>query len=391
MNSEAGLMIERDALVGDLVNMIRIPSINPFGDTRDDHGAEAAMGDYFEGRLRALGLEVTTKEVTPGRRNVWGVLKGTGEGPTVLLAGHLDTVGVEGYEAPFEARVEDGKVFGRGSCDMKAGLAAYLEVARCLIARDAALAGDLIIAGVIDEEHAMIGSKDFGLSGPQPDYAIVAEPTRLAICPVHKGQILMTIKTHGVAAHSSMPEKGINAINHMAFALQGLLGYATDLTHRDPDEMCGAPSFSVGVIRGGDNACSVPDFCEVDVDRRTIPGEKHNEVINEIAAILDRIQTELPGFSYELKQPFLDLPPLATQAGSPIMQAIKSACDDVVGQSIIQTFPGSTDGPNFNCPTVICGPGNLEQCHSLNEYVTIDEIEDAVRIYVKTVLALQNL
>ncbi|MFT4716869.1 MAG: acetylornithine deacetylase/succinyl-diaminopimelate desuccinylase family protein [Paracoccaceae bacterium] len=389
MNKLASIEINREALVDDLVNMVGIPSVNPFGAADQSHSAEAGMADYLEARLRALGFEVGSKEVLPDRRNVWGVLKGQGDGPCILLAGHLDTVGVDGYVGPFTAKVEDGKVFGRGSCDMKAGLAAYLEVARLLIQTGTLLSGDLIIAGVIDEEHAMIGSKDFGLTGPAADFAIVAEPTQLAICPAHKGQILTTLKTHGVAAHSSMPDKGVNAIYHMSSVLQGLQSYAHDLSQCTPDPKCGAPSFSVGVIRGGDNACSVPDFCEIDIDRRTIPGEQHDKVIGEISATVMKIQSQLLDFSFELKQPFLNLPPLATEDGSQIVQAIKTACEDVKGRGDIQAFPGSTDAPNFNCPTVICGPGNLEQCHSLNEYVAIDEIEDAVRIYVKTILAMQ--
>lgn len=390
MSCAEPLKVHRESLIKDLVAMVGIPSVNPFGDITSNSGAESKMADFFEGRLRALGLETASKEVSPGRRNVWGVLKGSGSGPNILLAGHLDTVGVEGYTAPFDAKIIDGKVFGRGACDMKAGLAAYLEVARYLIERGGTRSGDLIIAGVVDEEHAMIGSKDFGLTGPHVDYAIVAEPTNLAICPAHKGQILMTIKTAGMAAHSSVPENGINAIYHMALVVKGLADYANGLSQRIGDDICGKPSLSVGVIRGGDNACSVPDTCEIDLDRRTIPGEHHDDVKKEIEEILEHIQTSTPDFKYELKPPFLDLPPLATPENDPIMQAIIPACKDVIGRGIVQAFPGSTDAPNFNCPTIICGPGNLEQCHSLNEYVTISEIEDAVRIYLHSILSIQD-
>jgi acetylornithine deacetylase len=384
------LPINHDRIVADLSNMIRIPSVNPFGDNSTGHTSEAEMADYYEAALRNLGLEIGSHTVSDGRRNVWGILRGTGDGPTVLLAGHLDTVGVEGYQNPFEPKVEEGKIFGRGSCDMKAGLAAYLEVARQLIAHSSPLPGDVIIVGVVDEEHAMAGSNYFGLHGPKVDFAIVAEPTGLEICPAHKGQILVTIKTQGVAAHSSMPEKGTNAIYHMAAVVQGLQTYAAELSTRLPDPMCGAPSFSVGVIRGGDNACSVPDYCEIDIDRRTIPGEQHPAVVGELTAVMDAIAEGTPDFNYVLETPFLDLPPLATPETSPIMNAVVQACSDVTDQATVRAFPGSTDAPNFNCPTVICGPGNLEQCHSLNEYVAIDQIEDAVRIYVAAILQMQT-
>lgn len=382
------VQINRDQLIADLSAMIRCASVNTFG-APTDQGAEAAMADLFEGQLRDIGLEIGTHEVAPGRRNVWGTLKGQGAGPTILLAGHMDTVGVDGYGDPFEPVVKDGNIYGRGSCDMKAGLAAYLAVARHLRGSGTMLAGDLVIAGVIDEEHAMAGSKHFGLYGPQIDCAIVAEPSLLSISASHKGQVLTTIRTKGLAAHSSMPSKGRNAIYHMAAVLDALQDYAQDLAHRAPDPDCGRPSLSVGVIRGGDNACSVPDLCEIDIDRRTIPGETSADVRAELHAVMQTAKTAAPALDYDIDTPFLDLPPLDTKANSAVMQAIISACTAVTGRADVAAFPGSTDAPNFNCPTVICGPGDLAQCHSLNEYVSIAQIEDAVRIYVRAIKNLQ--
>ena len=379
----------RNQLVSDLSAMIRCESVNTFGEA-SPVGAEAAMADLFEVQLRSLDLEIGSREVVPGRRNVWGTLKGVGTGPTILLAGHLDTVGVDGYADPFEPIIKDGHIYGRGSCDMKAGLAAYLEVVRHLQRTGALLSGDLIIAGVIDEEHAMVGSKDFGIHGPQVDYAIVAEPTLLQISTAHKGQVLTTITTKGLAAHSSLPSQGRNAVYHMAAVLGVLQDYADDLYLREADPICGKPSFSVGVIRGGDNACSVPDFCQIDIDRRTIPGETLASVIQELHYSILRAKTKVPELDFEIGTAFLDLPPLDTNADSPVSKAMMMACEAILGQVSVTAFPGSTDSPNFGCPTVICGPGNLAQCHSLDEYVSIDQIEDAVRIYIHAIKAMQT-
>lgn len=391
MNDLDTLAVDRAALVTDLANMIRIPSVNQFNDEIPDQPAEAVMADYFETRLRELDLDVDSRTLANGRRNVWGRLKGAGTGPTILLAGHLDTVGVIGYHEPFEPKIEDGKIFGRGSCDMKAGLATYLEVIRILIQTGTTLAGDLIVAGVVDEEHAMIGSIDFGNTGPTVDYAIVAEPTRLAICPAHKGQICMTIKTHGLAAHSSMPENGVNAIYHMSNILQALQGYADALSQRAPHPMCGNPSFSVGVIRGGDNPCAVPDVCEIEVDRRVIPGETYDDVIAELTEIFEGLRETTPDLNYEFLTPFLNVPPLATPETSPLMKALSDAAFQELGHATpVHVFPGATDAPNFNCPSLIFGAGDLAQCHSLNEYIDIAEIETAVKVYVRTILAMQD-
>jgi len=382
--------IDRSQLVADLSAMIRTPSVNTFG-VESEAGAEAAMADLFETQLRALGLEIGAHEVLKGRRNVWGRLKGTGDGPTILLAGHLDTVGVDGYGGPFEPHVKNGNIYGRGACDMKAGLAAYLEVIRILQRSDAALRGDVIVAGVIDEEHAMAGSTYFGQHGPQLDFAIVAEPTQLEICRAHKGQMLMTLRTTGLAAHSSMPQSGRNAIYHMGAVLTALQSYADDLRARPADPMCGAPSLSVGVIRGGDNACSVPDFCEIDIDRRTIPGESSADVMAELYAVIEQAKQSVPELECVIETPFLDLPPLDTAETSPVMQAVINASMAVIGKSDVTAFPGSSDAPNFACPTVICGAGDLAQCHSLNEYISIVQIEEAISIYTHAILELQTL
>ncbi len=384
------ISVDTNALIADLSAMIRCPSTNSFG-TADVETAEAAMADLFERQLLALGLEVGSHDVTPGRRNVWGILKGSGGGPTVLLAGHLDTVGVEGYAAPFEPVVKDGNIYGRGSCDMKAGLAAYLEVIRHFQRSGTKLAGDLIVAGLVDEEHAMIGSEFFGHNGPSVDCAIIAEPSELRICPVHKGQMLMTVRTRGLAVHSSLPDKGRNAIFHMTELLNGFRDYARELSQRAPHPLAGVPSFNVGIIRGGDNVCAVPDLCEIEIDRRTVPGETASQVMAEIQAILDHAKARIPEMEVEIDPPFLDVPPLDTPQDAPVMRAVKNACTTVTGNAPIDVFPGSTDAPNLRCPAVICGAGSLAQCHSLNEYVSIAQIEDAVRIYVHALLDLQNL
>ncbi|MGB1236490.1 MAG: M20 family metallopeptidase, partial [Planktomarina sp.] len=224
--------IDRDALVQDICDMVATFSVNPYDDPAAP--AEAAMADLFEAKLIALGVEVDSHVVSEGRRNVWGRLKGSGQGPTILLAGHLDTVGVDGYDAPFTPHLKDGRVYGRGSCDMKAGVASYLAVVRAMKASGTQLQGDLVVAGLVDEEHAMHGSAYFGKHGPKADYALVAEPSQLAICPMHKGQVLVTLTTTGKSVHSSLPHLGTNAVYHMAAIVTALQGYANDLSQRPP-------------------------------------------------------------------------------------------------------------------------------------------------------------
>ena len=381
----------KSQLLDDLADMIRTPSVNPFEGEMPVPAPEEAMAQLYETKLAALGLEVHSQPVSQGRRNVWGVLRGSGSGPTVMLAGHMDTVGVEGYESPFDPVILDGKIYGRGSCDMKAGLAAYLEVVRRLQDTGTTLKGDLILAAVVDEEHAMRGSNHFGLQGPKIDHAIIAEPSELAICPVHKGQMCFSLRTKGVSVHSSLPHKGINAVNHMCRVVVALEDYAAELATRTPHPMAGLPTLNIGTIRGGNSVSSVADWCMIDIDRRTIPGEDHGAVMDEIRAVVAAVAAAIPQMDYEFIIADLDVPALGTPNSAPTVQALQAATTAVLGQSAeIRSFSGSTDAPNFRCEAVICGPGALAQCHSLNEWVDVTQVEQAVDIYLHAVQALQN-
>lgn len=382
--------VDEKRLVDDLVAMVGIPSVNMFGADDDGVPVEEDMAAFFENKLIELGLPTQSQDVENGRRNVWGTLKGTGNGPTILLAGHFDTVGVAAYDDPFTGVVKNGNVYGRGSCDMKAGLAAYLEVVRLLQQSNQPLSGDLIVAGIVDEEHAMIGSAEFGRTGPTIDFAIVAEPSSLNISAAHKGQVCLSITTTGKSVHSSMPQLGINAIYHMNALITELQQYAKELELRPADSVCGNPSFSLGVINGGQNASSVPDFCEITIDRRTIPGESYESVMAELNAILEKVSSRTPDFHYAVSEPTLNVPPLSTSPDSDVFKSVFSACETVLGRAPeVTPFPGSTDAPNFGVPAIICGAGALAQAHSLNEYVPVAEMVSAVKIYLHAIQSMQ--
>jgi len=222
--------VDESRLVTNLATMVATPSVNPFDGVATETCRELEFADLYQAQMSALGLHTSRRNVAPGRPNVFGRIiaaeRKSERKKCVMLAGHTDTVGVEGYDDPFNPLVRDGRLYGRGSCDMKAALAAYIEVAHILQDHDLGLTGDLIIAGVVDEEHAMIGSKEISENGPIPDLAIIGGPTELEVCHMHKGQLCMHIKTFGRAVHSSVPEMGINAINHMADVIKGIEHYA---------------------------------------------------------------------------------------------------------------------------------------------------------------------
>lgn len=381
--------VDEDRITAMLAEMVQVPSVNPFDAPAAPGMREQEMADHLCARLTELGLEVERRDVVPGRPNVCGRLEGAGGGPSFMLAGHMDTVGVEGYAQAFDPRIADGRLYGRGACDMKGALAAYLEVVRVLRDTGVRLRGDLLIGAVADEEHAMIGSKDWGRNWARADAGVIGEPTELAVCPAHKGQLCMVIRTFGKAVHSSVPELGENAILRMARIIGAFDGYGEELKTRPPHPLCGHARFSPGVIRGGTIASAVPDACELEVDRRLLPGETQDAIVAEYEARLERLKTDDPGLRYEIAGPTIGVGPLDIAADAPMVQAALAAVAAVTGSTPeVSAFPGGTDAPNMGFPCIICGPGALAQAHTVNEFVEIRQLADAARVYLLMALEM---
>ena len=383
--------IDRQRLVTILQELIAIPSVNPFDEPASEDARELEVADFYEEKMQEIGMLTSRRDVVEGRPNVFGRIKGKGNGPCIMMAGHLDTVGVVGYDNPFDPVVKTERVYGRGSCDMKAGLAVFLEVAGIISREGIELEGDLLIAGIADEEHQMIGSREIRVNGPIPDFAIVGEPTELEVSRAHKGQLCMHIHTHGKACHSSIPENGVNAIQHMSKVLEALDDYNAELRSRPAHPTFGHGSFSPGVIRGGEIASSVPDSCSLEIDRRLLSGESVEQVVSEYRKRVDPLSAQIAGFRYDISEPTLHAEPLDTSADSPIVQKITSAYFDTLNvASELPVFTGSTDAPNLLAPAVICGPGSVKQAHTLDEYVEIPQLTQAAAIYLRTILAMQQ-
>ncbi len=377
-------LIDRDRLVARLVEMVRIPSVNSFGADPGPGEGEAALAEYLASHLDGLGFAVETELAAPGRPNVWGISPGGG-GAVLALVGHLDTVGVTGYDDPFSGEVRDGRVHGRGACDMKAALAAFVEVAEVLHPSASSLSGRLVVAGLADEELGMVGSKAFATSGPPLDHAVVGEPTGLDICPAHLGQYAFPIRTRGRAVHSSVAETGVNAIEHMVEVLAVLDAYRRDLASSDPHPLCGPGRVTPTVIRGGDMVSIVPDRCEIEVDRRLAPGETSEQVRVDLAGRLDRLARAVPDLHYEIGPPLVDAAPLDTPLDSPVVAAAREAAARRNLQPEVRAFAAATDAPNLGVPALVWGPGSLAQAHTLEEYVEIDEVVEATHLYLAIV------
>ena len=279
--------------------------------------------------------------------------------------------------------------FGRGSCDMKAALASYLEVMRIIKEADLKLRGDLIVAGIVDEEFQMLGSKDIGANGPRADQGIIGEPSEMTICPANKGCVRAIIRTFGKAVHSSVPEQGDNAIMRMVKVLEAFSAYNEELLQREPHGLCGHGRFNPGVIRAGVQVNIVPDRCDLEIDRRTLPGETKEQVYEEWRKRLEHMVRDDPSFRYEITDPTWLIPPNDISPEEPVALSLLRAYDEVMGH---RTQPlcwaAGTDAPHMGFPTVICGPGSISQAHTTREFVAVEQLVLAVKMYLWTILDL---
>jgi acetylornithine deacetylase len=379
----SALSIDRERLVDQLADLVRIDSTNP-GLVPDGAGEEEGAA-YVADALRDMGLEVEVWAPEPGRPNVVGVLPGTGGGRSLMLNAHTDTVGVEGMDAPFTPRVEDGRMYGRGTQDMKGSLAAQLAAVRALQSAGVELAGDVIVAAVIDEEHKSRGTEAV-VERYDADGAVVTEPTDLELVLAHKGFAWIDVETRGRAAHGSRPDEGVDANMHIGRVLGRLDRLETELRRREGHRLVGAPSLHAAQIEGGSAPSVYAARCRLRVERRTIPGETEAEARREVQSILDALAEEDPAVDASCTVAFARRP-FEAVADSAVAAAVRAAGTDVRGEAppdAGQTF--WTDAAllaEAGTDTVVLGPVG-EGLHTTEEWVDLDSVVDLAAILART-------
>ena len=235
----------------------------------------------------------------------------------------------------------------------------------------------------------MIGSQDFGQHGPWADFGIIGEPSDMMVCRAHKGQLGFRIKCHGKAVHSSRPELGVNAVEGISLVIEGLADYRNELLARDPHALCGHARCCPSVIQGGTIVSTVPDYCELEVDRRTLPGETQESVRAELEGILGRVKRLHPDYQYEIEGPTISIGALDVPGDHAGVAEVLRWVEEVSGKPCeAQAFFGGTDAPNFGFPMLIYGAGSIAQAHSINEFVDIDDWMLATRVYLATLISL---
>jgi acetylornithine deacetylase/succinyl-diaminopimelate desuccinylase-like protein len=374
-----------------LSDLVAIPSVNPMGRALTGEDVlETRLTDYLETWFRGLGVACRRQPVAPGRDNILALYQAPAPGRTILFDVHQDTVPTDGMTIPpFEPATVGGRLYGRGSCDVKGSMAAMLAAFARLVRERPAGSASVLLACTVDEEFTHTGSSRLSETDHGAELAIVAEPTLLNLVDCHKGALRWKIRTRGLACHSSTPHLGVNAIYRMGRVLEALESFAGSLSRFAPDPRLGPPSLSVGRIEGGQSVNVVPDWCEIEVDRRILPGEEPARCLEQVTRLLSDRLGELDGV--EFGQPWVNLPPLSPRAAQwlePLGDAIAAATGrrpEVMG------VPFGTDAGPLNArgtPCIVFGPGNIAQAHTKDEWIELEQVRLAAQAYYQIAVAL---
>jgi acetylornithine deacetylase len=368
-----------------LRDLVAIDSVNPT--LVPGAAGEAAIADFIAGELRRIGLDVELQMPADGRPNVIGVLDGRTAGPSMMLCGHTDTVGVAGMSAPFSPVEREGRLYGRGAQDMKGGIAAMIDAARAIAEGGGLAAGRLIVAAVVDEEHSSIGA-DALVTEWRADAAVVTEPTALEIAVAHKGFAWIDIDVRGRAAHGSRPAEGRDAILRMGRVLRHLEALDRDVQARPPHALLGTGSLHASIIEGGRELSSYPDFARLQMERRTLPYENAAAVQAEVERILAGLRLDDPTFEASARAMF-GRPAYELPASHRLPQTLAGVLrrlgitPRIVGASF---WADTAVLGHAGIPSVLFGPGGAG-LHSQEEYVTVADIlvcRDALVDLVRT-------
>lgn len=392
-----------------LADLVAINSVNP---SFPGGVPELEMTQYVEQFFSLRQIKVFRQTIAPDRSNVIAVIPGRDPDRRVVLEAHMDTVSAAGMTIePWTPEIRDGKLFGRGSCDTKGGLAAMMHAAASLVEDGITPPCEVVVAATVDEECAYRGvaafceSPAFGRVDPtvvrdadssqhplQADAALVAEPTCLQPVIASKGLVRWRIETRGRAAHASKPQLGINAIEAMARVILALQKDTASLSRR-VHPLLGSPTCNIGVINGGVQVNLVPDRCVIEIDRRMLPGETCRAVLDHYQDLLDRVAAAHPDVDAHMHPPMLVDRPLETDPDATAVVAIGHILSELGYDPTPIGVPFCSDASKFGAlgiPSVILGPGSIDQAHAAVEFVECDQVATATEIYRRFLIEFEG-
>ena len=378
---------QQDELIGILQELISRKSDYP-------NHTEESVAHYVKKLLNENGIETKLEWVADDRPNLYAELIGRSPGSTLLYNGHLDVVPAgEGWrDDPFKSVIREGKLYGRGSADMKSGLAAMIYATIILKRMGNPFNGKLILFFNVDEERENLGMRHFLKGNVTADYAIISEPTDLNICIAHKGVARYRLRTKGTPMHAAKVKEGDdNAITNMSFYIKALDKLNKELNKKN-DPLLGNASLVVSQIKGGTAINIVPGHCEIEIDRRLLGGETKEEARAEIENALNNFVKD-NNVDFELEN-YLFLPATNISRNHVLVERLEEVVDELCeNQSSVATFDATCEAPFLSVykgiPTVICGPGSIDQAHVVDEFVEVQQVIEASKIF--TGLALKIL
>ncbi len=373
-------MMNTKRMVELLQRMVKVNTVNPPGD-------EQKLAEFICDFISDQGLECQLHQVVENRSNIVVTLRG--KDPTLkklYFSGHLDTVpiGEQPWTVnPFGAEIENGRIYGRGTTDMKGGVAALLETMLILKESRFPLEQDVVFVGTIGEEVDCLGARTAVEKGliENPGAILIAEPSSLDLYEGHKGALWLEIRTYGKTAHGSMPEEGINAIDSMMYILNELQKLKLD----DVDDLLGMMSSSINVINGGVATNVVPDYCAIKLDFRTVTASQNHKILNEVKAIIGRSSDTKVGFEsdYAVLQ---NLEPLTNENESAFIEKLRQTNQkSKQNRSAKYYTDGSVFRKHFNGPILIFGAGDPALAHQPDESISINDLEKSVEFYLQLV------
>jgi acetylornithine deacetylase len=326
-------------------------------------------------------MRVELQVAAPGRPNVIARAGKSGAGRSLMFNGHIDVVAVDGMaHSPFDADVRDGRLYGRGASDMKAGVAAMCAAAYRAAAEG--LSGELVVAAVVDEEFKSAGTKALVESGIKTDAAIVTEPTRLTIMPAHRGFTWVTIECRGHAAHGSRYDLGVDAILHASHVMTALADFEREELTTHTHALLGHASMHAGTITGGAGWSTYPETCRLEIERRTLPGESAEQVVGEIQGVCDRVRQRQATLQATVQHVFSQLPS-DVAVDAPICKALSESLKRRGEPVRVAGMSAWTDAALLNdagIPAICYGPGDIALAHAAEEWVPVVEIERATGV-----------
>ncbi|MGB1285823.1 MAG: ArgE/DapE family deacylase [Aggregatilineales bacterium] len=377
------LHIDHEYTIDLLQKLVQINSVN--SDLVPGAAGEGEIADFIADELQKLGVTVEIQDIEAGRKNVIGILKG-GSGRSLMLNAHTDTVGIDGMDEPLSGAIRDGKLYGRGSFDMKCSIAACMGILKAYQDAGVQPGGDIIFTGVIDEEYGSKGT-DAILEKYSADACIVTEPTGLKVCMAHRGFVWIEVITTGRAAHGSRYFEGIDANVEMGRFLVALDEHNTDLINRDKHPLLGTGSIHAPLLKGGSSQSVYAAQCRMELERRTLPGETPEMVLSEIQSILDNLAAKHPKFNATANLLF-HRDAFEVNADAAIVKSVNQAVEAQSGQAPQHYgelwWMDSALTAAAGIETVIIGPTG-DGAHADEEWVNVNSVIDLGEILLHVV------